>query len=127
MDASRNRALAHPYNVEYPHRLWYISGGFIALVSFFRFGSLVHSKFFASRKPSADIEHNGAAVRHTTSLKRFPLAVVNMYRILAFRWTFTLGSYSLNMAEVFLTIAYIVSAYTLEFVNSKLVLKQIPT
>ncbi|KAH9944667.1 iron reductase [Amylocystis lapponica] len=61
-------------------------------------------------------------VMHTTrsfSLRRLPLAIANAYRVFAFRWTLQVGeSYTLNMAEVFVTCAYIIALFVWAFINT---------
>jgi hypothetical protein len=40
-------------------------------------------------------------------LHAFPLAAVNIFRVVAFRWTIELGTYDLKVADIFLTLAYV--------------------
>ncbi|KAG1856390.1 ferric reductase like transmembrane component-domain-containing protein [Suillus subalutaceus] len=58
-------------------------------------------------------------VHHKFSLHRIPLAIINFYRVVAFRWTLEIGqSYTLNMAEVFVTVAYIALLLIYAFINT---------
>ncbi|KAG2359762.1 ferric reductase NAD binding domain-containing protein [Suillus spraguei] len=53
------------------------------------------------------------------SLRRIPLAIINFYRVVAFRWTIEIGqSYTLNIAEVFVTVAYIALLLIHAFINT---------
>ena len=54
------------------------------------------------------------------ALRNVPTAVINAYRVVAFRWTLEIGqSYTLNLAEVFVTVAYIVALFSWEFLGSE--------
>ncbi|KAG2095871.1 ferric reductase NAD binding domain-containing protein [Suillus discolor] len=82
-------ALVHE-NDTYPEQVWYTIAAFLFVVGCFQF-----------------------------SLRRIPLAIVNVYRVVAFRWTLEIGkSYTLNMAEVFVTVAYIALLLIYAFVNT---------
>lgn len=111
-----DRPLHKFYNLEYPKELWYFISSFIFVVAVFQFGSLLHSKF-AGRVTVSDPE----SMTHTQggSFRRFPLALLNAYRIIAFRWPVGIGSYTVNLAEAFLTVTYIVIIFTWTFVNSE--------
>jgi ferric-chelate reductase len=104
----------------YPKQMWYLVACVIALISVFQLGSFIHSKL-AQRADHCAIEphSNQTSTRHGTALRRIPLSIVNIYRVMAFRWTVELGGYSLNVAEVFLTGAYIVAMFTWTFINSE--------
>ena len=56
----------------------------------------------------------------SVSIRRLPLALLNAYRVIAFRWTLHVGeTLCLNTAEITLTVAYIVYMYVWTFINSK--------
>lgn len=52
-------------------------------------------------------------------LRRIHLAIVNTYRIISFRCSVGVGSYTLNLAEVFLTFIYIIIIFTWSFIRSE--------
>ena len=111
----------------YPEQVWYALAIFIALVAVFQFGSWVaiKSRIRRSRKakpPSdASSETGGvAAPVRKFSWRNVPSAAVNAYRVFAFRYTLNIGeSYSLNMAEVFVTCIYIAGLITWDLIFSK--------
>ncbi|KAK0451298.1 FAD-binding domain-containing protein [Desarmillaria tabescens] len=88
------------YADEYPHQLWWLVSCFIA--------------FVAVRSKNAPLTTESNKIQ----LSRLPLALVNYWRVLSFRVHIGVGSYTLNLAEVFLTCAYIVALFTWEFINS---------
>ncbi|KAH7920226.1 hypothetical protein BV22DRAFT_1021612 [Leucogyrophana mollusca] len=107
----------------YPKEAWYCLAVFIFVVACFQWGSFLHSKYArrgrGSEMASREHEPGPASIRHAPSLRRVPLAFVNAYRVLAFRWTVEIGqSYTLNMAEVFVTIAYLAFLLIWEFINT---------
>ncbi|KAH7925260.1 hypothetical protein BV22DRAFT_1011594 [Leucogyrophana mollusca] len=103
----------------YPRQNWYCLAVFIFVVACFQWGSFLHSKFARRRRSSSDVEHTSSPIRHAPSLRRVPLALVNVYRVIAFRWTLEVGeSYTLNMAEVFVTIGYIALLLIWTFINT---------
>ncbi|KAG1870856.1 ferric reductase NAD binding domain-containing protein [Suillus subluteus] len=106
--------------VTYPEQVWYAIAAFLFIVGCFQWGSFVHSKFARRRHYESDEETaitNG--IHQKFSLRRIPLAVINFYRVVAFRWTLEIGqSYTLNMAEVFVTVAYIALLLTYAFINT---------
>ncbi|KAI1792303.1 ferric reductase NAD binding domain-containing protein [Ganoderma leucocontextum] len=109
----------------YPQQLWWLIASFIALIAVFQFGSWALAKC-SRRTPSrgqktADAEAGGdsTSTGRAFSLRNVPTAIINAYRVVAFRWTLEIGqSYTLNFAEVFVTVAYIVALYTWEFANT---------
>lgn len=110
-------ALANHYNEEYPKQVWLLVATFLFLLGVTRWGSVVLRRVFPSRGGHPDVEADGRVVRHSPSIRRLPLAIVNAYRVLAFRTTLTVGPFSLNLAEVALTIAYIVALFIWSFIN----------
>ncbi|KII85536.1 hypothetical protein PLICRDRAFT_320170 [Plicaturopsis crispa FD-325 SS-3] len=116
-----DKTIAQARNKDYPQQVWVLFAGFLSLVTVLQLASFLHSRF--ARKSdwerAADLERRGGFKRHPLSLSRLPLAVVNVYRVLAFRTTISFGgSYSLNLAEVFLTMAYMAALFTWEFINT---------
>ena len=122
---SPSRAARIWRNVHYPQELWWAIACFIAVIAFFQFASWVAVKRRARRATapaaSTDAETGGAsATARRFSWRNLPSAIVNGYRVVAFRWTLNIGdSYTLNMAEVFVTCAYIIALFTWEFINSE--------
>jgi ferric-chelate reductase len=110
-------------NDTYPEQVWYTIATFLFIVGCFQWGSLVYSKFARRRHHDSDEETATTNdIQYKFSLHRIPLAIINVYRVVAFRWTLEIGqSYTLNMAEVFVTVAYIALLLIYAFINSKLI------
>jgi ferric-chelate reductase len=109
-------------NATYPEQVWYTIAAFLFIVGCFQWGSFVHSKFARRRHHDSDEETATTNdIQYKFSLRRIPLAIINFYRVVAFRWTLEIGqSYTLNVAEVFVTVAYIALLLIYAFINSKL-------
>ena len=128
VDAARpvdpDRGRESYYTLLHVKELWWSIAGFIVLVSVLQLISYLHTKLAGQRrKPEAqthDPEQAGSTGGHRLSLRRLPVAIINTYRVLAFRCTVGVGSYKLNLAEVFLTVAYIVMLFSLTFLDSML-------
>jgi len=110
-------------NDTYPEQVWYTIAAFLFIVGCFQWGSLVYSKFARRRHYDSDEETATTnVIQYKFSLRRIPLAIINVYRVVAFRWTLEIGqSYTLNVAEVFVTVAYIALLLIYAFINSKLI------
>lgn len=110
------------YSILHTKYLWWSTAGFIGFISVLQLTSHLHAKLAGRRRDpseqSQNLEQAGPARSRHVSLRRFPVAVVNTYRIVAFRCTVGIGSYKLNLAEVLLTAAYIVMLFALTFLNS---------
>ncbi len=111
-------------NEEYPWQLWWCLAVFFFIVSSLQLASYLCNKI-AVRRPKTRSTDNGEGPGQPTrprsvwSLRRIPVAIVNSYRVMAFRWTVDFGrGYVLNVAEVVLTILYIVALLTWSFINS---------
>ena len=113
-----DRAIANHYNEEYAKQVWWLVASFLFLVGITNYGSIALRKLFPGKREPADVEADGRVVRHAASIRRLPLTITNAYRILAFRTTLTVGPFSLNLAEVALTISYIVALFVWSFINS---------
>ncbi|KAG1725634.1 ferric reductase NAD binding domain-containing protein [Suillus paluster] len=107
-------------NTKYPEQVWYILTVFLLVVGFFQWGSFLHSKFARREHHESDDEMATTNGLHRNfSLRRIPLAFINFYRVVAFRWTFEIGkTYTLNMAEVFVTLSYIALLLAYSFINT---------
>ncbi|KAI0354098.1 hypothetical protein OH77DRAFT_1522024 [Trametes cingulata] len=117
-----DRMLKTMRNEAYPRQLWWLIAGFVFLVATCQFLSCVVSKCAwrtSETKQDVDSEARTNISRRRFSWRRLPLAIVNTYRVIAFRCTLDIGqSYTLNFAEVFVTCAYIAAIFTWEFVNT---------
>ena len=117
--SSPDRAITSRRNKEYPKEVWYFVACFIFLVSLFHHGSWIVSKLSKRRARKVDAEGGTDPSKGHFSVRHIPRAIVNAYRVMAFRWTFELGSsYTLNMAEVFVSCAYIIALFVWTFINS---------
>jgi hypothetical protein len=113
-----DKALANQRNAEYAYQVWGLVAPVLFLVGVIHYGSFALGMLFPSKRKAADVEADGRVVRHGVSIRRLPLAIVNAYRVLAFRMTLTIGPFSLNLTEVALTIVYIAALFVWTFVNS---------
>ncbi|KAF7373154.1 Ferric/cupric reductase transmembrane component 1 [Mycena sanguinolenta] len=99
----------------YPKQVWYFMATFIALVSACHAISALYA--YATRKH--DPPQTNAPLRHAVSWTRLPLALLNLFRTLAFRCSIVAGSYTLNVADFVLVAGYIAVLFTWTFINSK--------
>ncbi|KAI0743893.1 iron reductase [Daedaleopsis nitida] len=113
-------------NQLYAKQVWWLISSFIILVSAGQLGSWVASKAF-SRLPASsgmrqvkDVEDRARVSRpRKRDWSRLPLALVNYFRVFAFRNTIDIGpSISVTYAEALITTAYIIAMFTWEFVNT---------
>lgn len=95
---------------EYPKQIWYLYAAFIGTVAAIQLLSFIHTKLYW--------RHSRSSPENRSIIHRLTLAILNGYRILAFRTTLRFGSYSLNLAEVFVTFAYIIALFTWSFINT---------
>lgn len=105
----------------YPVQAWYCIALFIFIIAVFQWISFFHSKFAGRRRSSnaSDPEHASVHCPRRFSWRRVPVGLVNAYRVISFRWTLQLGkTYTLNMAEVFVTVSYIVFLFVWAFINT---------
>jgi hypothetical protein len=99
----------------YPTRAWACVGGFIAFVSVCHVISLFG--LIGRQAPPHDAASRN---RNAIQLGRLPAAAMHTFRVIAFRWTVSLGgSYTLNLAEVFMTAGYIAILFAWSFANCK--------
>lgn len=112
--------LLQPRNIGYPEQVWYVLAAFLFVVGCFEWGSSIHSKFARRRRFEPDEETGANQIHRQYSLRRVPLAFINFYRVVAFRWTLEIRqTYILNMAEVVMTLGYIALLVTYSCINSK--------
>jgi hypothetical protein len=116
---SSDRTLRNTHAQEYSYQLLDLLAAFIFLLSASNLIRIVHSKLYRFQR-SYDVEEGSSPSRAGFSWRRAPLALLNAARIVAFRWTLKIGeSYTLNPAEIFLTVAYIIALFTWTFINSE--------
>ncbi|KAF7337128.1 Ferric/cupric reductase transmembrane component 1 [Mycena venus] len=101
-------------NYDYPKQIWYLLASFIALVSIYHFTTLFVARLCAPKAKSVPAGGRG----RLSLIRCLPLAVVHVFRTVAFRITASFGSYTLNVAEFFLACGYITAIFTWEFVNT---------
>ncbi|KAJ3737340.1 ferric reductase NAD binding domain-containing protein [Lentinula guzmanii] len=117
--ASEDKAIRIERANEYPHEVWFFLACLIALVAVFRLLSFVCSKMFTRNSLSSQDSEKGAShSKAVVNIRNLPLALINLYRVVAFRFTLDFGSYSLNLAEVVLTMMYMAALFTWTFINT---------
>ena len=100
--------------VAYPIRAWYCIGSFIGFVSLCYFLGLAY-RIRRKVLPSTTSRQRGVI-----DYRRLPVAVMHTFRAFAFRSTVSIGrSYTLNVAELFMTAAYAAILFSWGLVNSK--------
>ncbi|KAG0697523.1 ferric reductase NAD binding domain-containing protein [Suillus ampliporus] len=105
----------------YPMQAWYCIGLFIFIIAVFQWIPFFHSKFARSRPTSNQSDPEQAVVpyRRVFPWCRIPVGLINAYRVIAFRWTLEIGKwYTLNMVEIFVTMAYISFLFVWAFINT---------
>ncbi|KAI0777451.1 iron reductase [Trametes elegans] len=130
LPALLTRAAANPdkpirtaRNSAYPHQLWWFITSFIALVALCNWASWAIARYSSKRRVShgrtVGPEAGGSPLARCISWRRLPLAIVNAFRVVAFRWTLDIGdSLTVNSAELFVLAVYIIALFTWEFVNT---------
>ncbi|EIW62961.1 uncharacterized protein TRAVEDRAFT_113854 [Trametes versicolor FP-101664 SS1] len=122
--AAEDRAIWVERNKEYSYQLWWFVASFIGLVAVGQLLSWFSARLFRPPCPSpltekSDAEGRGAVRARRFSWSRMPIALVNYFRMLAFRNTVDFGEkYSFTYAEAFITLGYVVAIFTWEFVNT---------
>ncbi|KAF5318205.1 hypothetical protein D9758_018628 [Tetrapyrgos nigripes] len=102
-------------NKEYSYYMWYFTASFIGLLTLVNIFSIAFSKL--PRRP--DSKRNCSTSNERLALSRLPLALVNVYRVLAYRTTLNITkSFSINLAEVGVCAMYAMALFTLEFINT---------
>ncbi|KAG6857057.1 hypothetical protein H0H87_010022 [Tephrocybe sp. NHM501043] len=110
-----DRALRIAQAVNYPNRAWFCVAAFIGLITLYNIAYRI-SQFIAARRTR---QLKATPARGTIVWTRLPLATVNAFRAIVFRSTFRLGPfYSINVAELFLTSAYITLVFVWSLVNT---------
>ena len=107
-----DRILRNARTVEYPKQAIYFIASFIALVSLCHFISLGNR--YSTRNRASEAQRSTSI-----SASRLPAALVDTFRAVFFRWTIPLAwSFTLNLAELGLTLGYIGVLFSWSFVNS---------
>lgn len=118
-NANADKALRRQRTNEYPIEIWYFLACFISLVAVVQLASRIYSRVFRKQAALPSDSDSQRSLR----LTRIPIGILNAYRIAWFRTSFhidMLGSpYTLNLAEVFVTLAYIAAIYTWALINSE--------
>lgn len=99
-----------PPHLTIPEEAWFTLSVFLAVIGIFQWGSALHSKVVGRREhPDEESTHTSTRPRASGgwSLVRLPLAAVNIFRVIAFRWTLEFGTYDLKVADIFLTLGYV--------------------
>ena len=113
-DANSDEDIYNSHIANYPNRVWFCIASVILFVTLCRFTSLpwnIRSGMQTHARPR---------IRGVVQYSRLPAAMLNAFRAIAFRWTVPISnSYTLNLAEVFLTAAYITVLFTWSLVNCK--------
>jgi ferric-chelate reductase len=100
----------------YPKRVWYCVGSFIGFVSLCHFLSLVYRISIRRNVPPPVISRQRGVIDY----RRVPVAVMHTFRALAFRSTVSIGQYyTLNVADLFMTLAYTAILFSWSLVNCK--------
>ena len=109
-----DKVIYNSHIIYYSHRVWFCIAGVILFVTLCRFTSLLCNARTGMQTP-ARLRTRGAV-----QYRRLPAAMLNTFRAIAFRWTVPISnSYTLNLAEVFLTAAYIAVVFIWALVNCK--------
>ncbi|KAI0320573.1 ferric reductase NAD binding domain-containing protein [Amylostereum chailletii] len=105
---------------DYPKQVWYFLACFIGLVGLANHVSLISFHRHRHRFPAqGDAETQRPSSTGSISYRRLPLAAVNAWRVIAFRSHVRIGhSYSLNLAEVFMTATYITILFVWTMYNT---------
>lgn len=112
----------------YPEEAWISLSLFLVVIGLFQWGSTLYSKVARRRRrprKGADEEstHTSPRPGPEWSVARLPIAAVNVFRVVAFRWTLEFGTYDLKVAEVFLTLSYVAFLLMWTFVGGEFIQK----
>jgi ferric-chelate reductase len=101
---------------QYPKNAWIVVGSVIAFVAACHWIGLLWTYTFARRPTTTRSPTSRQAIAIKWS--RLPLALTNLFRVVAFRWTIWIGNdHTLNAMEIFLVCAYVAIVYTWAFIN----------
>ena len=111
-------------NQLYAKQVWWFIASFIGLVAVCQLLSWIGSKVFSTAVPMRQTDPEGPRTvrRREPDWSRLPVALVNYFRVLAFRHTVDVGTFlNITAAEAFITVGYIVALFTWDFINSTFV------
>ncbi|KIJ53374.1 hypothetical protein M422DRAFT_202279 [Sphaerobolus stellatus SS14] len=123
-----NKALRIARSAAYPKEIWYLVVCVIFLASICHLSSVLWSiRTVRKNRPTSKQIDNpssetlpGGRTTAKSSIRRLPLAIVNAFRIVAFRWTIPLGgTLRVNFVEIFTTVGYLVAILVWEFINTR--------
>ncbi|KAG9309630.1 putative iron reductase [Chiua virens] len=101
--------------VLYPIQPYLVIAAVLLLVGCFKWSAYFYTKFNSRRRSTRD-EESVQSSRRATSALNLPLAIVKFYRVLAFRTTIGFRSYVYNLAEAFVTVAYVTLLFVWTFI-----------
>jgi ferric-chelate reductase len=117
LDKARRIAHAH----QYPKDAWIVVGSIIAFVAVCHWLGLLWTYTAARRHITASTTQPPNSRRpgyNAIKWSRLPIALTNVFRVVAFRWTIPIGNdHTLSATEIFLVCAYVATVYTWAFVN----------
>ncbi|TFY75252.1 hypothetical protein EWM64_g8760 [Hericium alpestre] len=119
--ANPDRKIRSYRTEEYPKQVWYFVACFIFLVGVCNLVSRVIPYLRKRAIARTDVEGEQAPPSGAISYRRAPVAVVNAFRMVAFRSVIPLGfGFSVNLAELFVSAAYmtIISAWSLAYTTN---------
>ncbi|KAA1473381.1 hypothetical protein DENSPDRAFT_802497 [Dentipellis sp. KUC8613] len=103
----------------YPRYTWFIVGSFIFLLMLWNIATLIAARLRKPRPATADVEGRTRRQLGPVSYRRLHVAFLNACRVIAFRLTIPLGfGFKLNLAEVFLTGAYLAMLFVLAMIKT---------
>ncbi|KAF5361182.1 hypothetical protein D9758_009046 [Tetrapyrgos nigripes] len=105
---------------EYPHYMWFITASFIGLLALCRLISFICSKLFGGRSSHnvhTDPEKDHRDISRKLRVRKLPQALVNLFRIIAFRLTLTIGSFTINITEIVVCALYVAALFTILLIN----------
>jgi ferric-chelate reductase len=125
-----NGPIKNERDVDYPKQTWYLLASFIGLLVIFHIGSTIVRwirkrrilsavQYVEERKEDSTNEEPARSSSNSgTSLRRIPIALVNTFRIVAFRIPLRIGGGSVvNVAEIGVAAGYIIAIFIWEFIN----------
>ena len=121
--ADPNRVVRIWRTDQYPIQQWYMLGIFMFLVTAAYLIQLTYAWNVKRLAKNAGQDTKGevlkATINNKFSLRRIPLAFLNVWRIILYRFTFPLGGgRQMNGAEMIIISSYIVAMFVWTFINS---------
>lgn len=112
---------------KFVEQVWYLIGSVVALLICIRIARYLHSLLTVPKPaPEKDKETKKVDLERTNhrigniSVRCLPLAIVTAFRIVAFRWTITVGSFMVSsVSEAAFVLGYMASILIWLLVDSK--------